>query len=201
MPGKDVGGAIEKSPKLLQRIKQNPLILWSAAICATLVALGEAVGALDRVREFFHPAPAPVVTAAAPVANTIVAPHAPPIELGQLTETWRESTKLIHLEAGEEKTIDARDLYVLPYPGSESISGCVGPAYVAYTWQVRSPWPQGGDLEIRQALQGGGSDQVGLGSMGRGTMSPCGQHVFKNNGLGPIQVEIRYVSALDKPPP
>ena len=77
------------------------------------------------------------------------------------------------------------------------MSGCVGPVYIAYTWQVRDPYPQGGDLEITQMLQGGRQDEIAMGSMGAGNMSECDEHTFKNNGLGPIIVEVRYGTYVD----
>lgn len=131
-------------------------------------------------------------------APGIVAPHAPPIELSQQTTVWGENTKLIALQPGESTTVKAQDLYavIATYP----VSGCAGPAFVAYTWQVRDPYPEGGDLEIRSMNQGGSTDQVGLGAMGREQMGPCSEHIFKNNGLQPMRIELRYATAIEKTP-
>ncbi len=190
----------EQTPSMLDRLKRNPAILWGAAICAVLAAIGGAFGGIDKVWSFFHRAP--VVAPVPPTLSTdnaLTAPHAPPIELGQLTETWGEKTQLIQLEAGAEQEVDGRNLYAVQptYP----TGSCLGPEYIAYTWQIRSPYPAGGDLEIREIVQGGGSMQVGLGSMGKGTMGPCGLQVFQNHGLSKIQLELRYASALNKPLP
>jgi hypothetical protein len=148
-----------------------------------------------------HATPTPSVSTGSasggPAAPTIVAPHAPPIEVSTSeTTVWGEDTKLITLEPGASTTLDARNLYaeIDTYP----VSGCAGPAYIIYTWQVRDPYPEGGDLEIRSIVQGGSTDQVGLGAMGRATMGPCSEHIFKNNGLQTLRVEVRYATAINK---
>ena len=129
------------------------------------------------------PVPAP--------ARTIVAPHAPSIEVNQQeTTVWGEDTKLIALTPGKTTTVYAMKLYsnMATYPESS----CLGPAYIIYTWQVRDPYPEGGDLEIRSVHQGGGTDQVALGAMGRARMGPCEEHIFKNNGLQPMRIVLFF---------
>ena len=122
-------------------------------------------------------------------------PHAPRIEINQRYIVWEENTMQFRLEPGKTKVLKGMDLYasVATYPKSS----CAGPGFVPYTWQVRLPYPSGGDLEIRSVLMGGKTEQVGLGSMGRGTLGYCGEHTFKNNGVEEIQVEVRYTSAAD----
>ena len=101
-----------------------------------------------------------------------------------------------HLEPGDNKILKGMELYsqVATYPETS----CAGPGFVPYTWQVRVPYPQGGDLEIRRVLMGGKMEQVGLGSMGRGRLGYCGEHTFKNNGTYEILVEVRYASAASQ---
>jgi hypothetical protein len=129
-------------------------------------------------------------------ADNLVAPHAPPIEINQSFKIWGEDTIQMDLQPGGTKTLKAMELYAnwATYPSSS----CAGPGLVPYTWQVRVPYPRGGDLEIRRVLMGGSTEQVGLGSMGRATMGYCEEHTFKNNGTESIQVEVRYASAADE---
>lgn len=137
---------------------------------------------------------------AGPPPPPVTVPHAPAIEVNSATEMWGEDTKLIDLAPGARLSLDARNLYsastTFP-PGS-----CLGPEYVAYTWQVRDPYPQGGDLEILRAIPraGGRTEQIAMGAKGRGTMLPCDEHIFKNNGLQSMRVEVRYASAIEQLP-
>lgn len=129
-------------------------------------------------------------TAASTLASD--APHAPPLDVGAGTPVWGEKTRLLALGPGASATLKGAELFTeqATYP----VGGCAGPVAIAYTWQVRVPYPKGGDLEITAIRQGGGSDRVGLGSMGSGSMSICDEHTFKNDGLDPIIVEVRYAS-------
>jgi hypothetical protein len=130
-----------------------------------------------------------------PETRILTAPHAPKIEINQRYTVWEEQLMQFSLEPGESKVIKGGDLYarVATYPESS----CAGPGFVPYTWQIRNPYPGGGDLEIRTVLMGGMTERVGLGSMGSGTMSVCDEHTFKNNGVERIYVELRYASAAD----
>ena len=140
----------------------------------------------------------PAKTATPEAPATLAAPHAPPIEVNNATQVWGENTRQFSLAPGQELTLDGRQLYATQatYPAS----GCAGAAYIPYTWQIRDPYPKGGDLQITSTVIGGGHDQVAMGSMGSASMGPCGQHTFKNNGLDPIRVEVRYATALEKTP-
>ena len=123
----------------------------------------------------------------------VVAPHAPEIQINQRYTLWGENTRQFYLEPGEETTIRGMDLYanVATYP----TASCAGPGFVPFTWQIREPYPGGGDLEIRRTLMGGKTEQIGLGSMGRATIGICDDPIFKNNGLEKILIEMRYASA------
>lgn len=128
------------------------------------------------------------------------APHAPAIHVNSATDVWGEDTRLIGLAPGERATLDARNLY--SNSPTFPVSGCAGPAVVIYTWQVRDPYPQGGDLEVLNMIPraGGRMEQVAMGARGRLEMGPCDEHVLKNNGLQPLRVEVRYATAMEQLP-
>ena len=137
----------------------------------------------------------PAAAAANPV-KAITPPHAPEIQLNPSTQVWGEDTLILEIPAGEARSVDGRNLFasVMTFPQGD----CRGPEYIAFTWQVRHPYPEGGDLEVRQLFQGGSTLRVAMGAMGSGQMDPCEVRIFKNNGLVPTLVELRYASAIDR---
>jgi hypothetical protein len=139
--------------------------------------------------------PPSLVAARSPIKG-ITPPHAREIRLNQSTEVWGENTKVLEIPPGEEREVDGRNLFasIATFPQGN----CLGPEYIAFNWQVRDPYPEGGDLEVKQVFQGGSTVQVGMGAMGSGQMGPCEIRIFKNNGLVPTKVEIRYASAIDR---
>jgi hypothetical protein len=136
-------------------------------------------------------------TPTAAATTAMVGPHAPPIQINQSYLMWGEDTRQLKLEPGQTTTLKAMELYAhwSAYPGSS----CAGPGFVPYTWQVRQPWPKGGDIEIRSVIKqgGGATEQVALGSVGRLMMGYCEEHILKNNDVEPVTLEIRYASAAD----
>ena len=136
--------------------------------------------------------------AAASPLKTITPPHALEIQLNQSTLVWGEDTKVLEIPPGEEKSVDGRDLFasVATFPQGN----CRGPEYIAFTWQVRDPYPPSGDLEVREVFQGGSTQRIGMGAMGSGQMGPCAIRIFKNNGLETTKVELRYASAITVSP-
>jgi len=164
-------------------------------ITVSLIGLAGTLGAavISNWDRIFHQTQATISS------PPLVAPHAPAIEENTQEYTlWGEETKLLALGPGEKTVLKGMDLYSSrpTYPEG----GCAGNTIVFYTWQVREPYPQGGDLEIRSMVQGGREDQVGLGAMGKGAMTPCGEHIFQNNGLQPMKIEVRYTSGFYKAP-
>ena len=135
-------------------------------------------------------------TATAPAKSeptpSSVAPHAPELNIAKGVAVWGQDTKLLTLAPGERVTLYGKDLF--SEQPTFPTAGCLGPAFIAYTWQVREPYPKGGDPEITSVVQGGSHPLVGRGSVGAGEMSVCDEHTFKNNGLDPIKVEVRYGS-------
>lgn len=125
------------------------------------------------------------------------APHAPEIQVGTSEVSWGEDTMLVEIDAGKRYELEAQKLYseATTFPPSS----CRGPGFIVYTWQVREPYPEGGDLEIRSIIPqaGGPTELKARGAMGRTIMSPCGIDYLVNRGLQPIKVELRYATAVD----
>ncbi|QFT76750.1 hypothetical protein [Erythrobacter sp. THAF29] len=146
------------------------------------------------------PTPLPVATGQPELSATEsqVGPRAPEIEINQRYRLWGEDTLQISLEPGELREIGGMELYADHHTQAPQ-SSCAGPGFVPYTWQVRQPWPRGGELEVRSIIkQGGGATEiVGTGSTGSSSMGFCGIHQLKNVDVIPIKVEVRYVSAVD----
>jgi len=140
--------------------------------------------------------PPPDNTAAAAEDRTRFAPHAPEIEVGAQMQTWGEQIKTLTLEPSKNAELRAQELYTHATTFPEL--SCAGPGQVIYSWQVRQPYPEGGDLEIRATVprSGGNTVQVAMGARGRGEMGGCDEHFFFNRGLQPMIVEVRYVSAI-----
>jgi hypothetical protein len=165
----------------------------SIVIIAALIGLTGTLGAAlianwGALTSTVHPSPPPV-------RDTLIseAPHAPPLDLAQGVEVWGQDTRLLQLAPGAKITLYGKDLFSSQPTYPEG--GCAGGgAAVAYTWQIRDPYPKGGDLQITAVVQGGTQNPVGQGSVGAGNMTVCDEHTFKNNGLDPLKVEVRYGS-------
>jgi hypothetical protein len=119
-------------------------------------------------------------------------PHAPSLEgLGD-GDLYNERTTLISVPPGGEFTLEN------PYAEVEALGspweGCVNEQVLAYSWQIRDPYPNSGELKIFTPLQGGTRSLLGEGESGRGLAGPCGEFIFVNESLDPYQVEFRYAS-------
>jgi hypothetical protein len=182
--GAEMGGAAGRWSRVLAGIGGAALIglaLWQTLNSGAAAPQAAAQG----------PGAAPTPPAPAPVA-----PHAPELNVAQGVRIWGEDTKLLSLSPGARITLTGKELFA----DVDAVSGmgsCLGPAYIAYTWQVREPYPKGGDLEITGLVQGGSHPLEGRGSVGAGQMGACDEHTFKNNGLDPIKVEVRYGTYID----
>lgn len=173
--------------------KSESRIVIIVALITLVGTLGAAI--IANWETLFPPTSSPGRDTEPPVVRSPLAPHAPSIEINQRYTVWGEQMMQFYLEPGESKTIKGMELYahVATYP----VPSCAGPGFVPYTWRIRQPYPQGGDLEIRRVLMGGSTEQVGVGSVGRANMGYCGEHTFQNNGIEKIYVELRYASAAD----
>jgi len=141
------------------------------------------------VVEIAEPTPAPEPTH--PPEPTPEPPHAPSLEDVVEGPIAFDRTRLLTIEPGQELPLDARDLYPeVEVPASPVVS-CVDEGVLAYSWQVRSPYPNSGELLILTELRGARLT-VGEGESGSGLAGPCTAFVFVNQSLDTYQVELRY---------
>jgi hypothetical protein len=123
------------------------------------------------------------------------APHAPAIPAGFAPHIFDEKRDLLQIGPGERALLDGRELWS-SRPGGEA-SCATG--VIALNWQVRQPYPEGGDeLELERAIPfGGGSTEVfARGARGTETIGYCDEITLFNASLVDYTVEIRYASGL-----
>jgi hypothetical protein len=94
---------------------------------------------------------------------------------------------------GEEVVMKVMDLWSAPV--GTPVSCATG--FIAFAWQVRDPWPEGGeDLEFRQLIPRGGgrTEAFASGSRGSSSIGYCNELILFNTSLEEYIVEIRYAS-------
>jgi hypothetical protein len=94
--------------------------------------------------------------------------------------------------AGGKVSVDMQHLwYTTPDNPGECATG-----FVALTWLVRSPYPEGGeDLELEGEIRGQ-REVWGRGSTGSATLGKCDLLTLHNTSLEEYVVEIRYASGI-----
>ena len=127
-----------------------------------------------------------------PLNPRVEVPHAPPITAaGDLYDEQLTSTVV---DAGQTKSLPVKDLWSAP----EGLVPDCATAYLAFTWVVRSPYPDGGDELLIQHLipQGGGrTETLAEGPTGEATLGYCDEIILVNPDVEDYQVEIRHASA------
>ncbi len=156
---------------------------WSAGIVLTIMAASIFCG-LPYASGVFHPLPP---------TPQVEAPHAPPIKLAFNAPLYDEQIKLLTVKSGEKTSLLVKDLWSAP--AGTPVSCATG--FLAFTWIVRDPYPQGGeDLEVQHLIPmgGGRTETLAKGSTGSGTLGYCDELILSNNSLKDYRVEIRYAS-------
>ena len=120
-------------------------------------------------------------------------PPAPTLQADNGVRLWNEDTFQFQLEPSEIREVRGMELYEALMVSVEQ--ACVGPGYVVYSWQVREPYPTGGEITITRTLQGGLEDKLATGSSGQVNLGWCSVHRLKNTSINPINVQVRYASA------
>jgi eukaryotic-like serine/threonine-protein kinase len=122
-------------------------------------------------------------------------PHAPPIDNTFGVPLYDEKQLVLTVEAGEQATLRVMELWSAPLGASPSCAS----GFLAFTWIVRVPYPDGGeDLEFHGIIpRGGGRTEVlARGSTGSATIGYCNELTLFNLSLVDYRVEIRYASGL-----
>jgi len=135
-----------------------------------------------------QPPPAPTD----PPEPTPTPPHAP--EFGENVRNVR--TMLITVEPGQEVTVFGQELYAeVEVPASPPVS-CIDAEVLAYSWQIRDPYPNSGELRIERPLQGNRLE-LGSGESGSSFAGPCTEFIFINGSLDTYRIEFRYGANVD----
>jgi hypothetical protein len=120
-------------------------------------------------------------------------PHAPPIENTFGTQLFDEQLLVLSVASGEEKVLRVMDLWSAP----EGMPADCATAFLAFTWQVRDPYPKGGeDLEFRRVIPmgDGRTEAFAGGATGSSSIGYCDEITVFNTSLVDYRVEIRYAS-------
>jgi hypothetical protein len=108
-------------------------------------------------------------------------------------ELYDEQVLLLTIPSGGKEVIRIMDLWSAP-EGTE-VSCASG--FLAFTWIVRDPYPEGGeDLEFRMLIPQGGerTEVLAQGSTGSSSIGYCSEMTVFNTSLVDYRVEIRYAS-------
>jgi hypothetical protein len=122
-------------------------------------------------------------------------PHAPAIVDTEGVALYDEQLLEVTVDPGAKVNLEIMKLWSAP----EGTPVDCATGFVAFTWLVRSPYPQGGeDLELRQLIPmgNGRTEVVGRGSTGSATIGWCNELILFNTALEEYYVEIRYASGV-----
>ncbi len=129
---------------------------------------------------------------------TSVAPHAPSIYNATGRPMYDEKVMVLDLKPGERQPLKVMDLWSAPVGMEPSCAG----GFFLVTWQVREPYPTGGDellIERLMPRSDGRTEPIGHGSTGSITLGYCDEASVVNNSLTPYLVELRYASGAYLP--
>jgi hypothetical protein len=139
--------------------------------------------------------PGPPTDTPQPPTPTPTPPHAPPIENTFGVPLYDEGRQVLSIGAGQQVSLSIMDLWSAP----EGAEASCATGFLALTWMVREPYPDGGeDLELHRLIpQGGGrTEKFAGGSSGSATVGYCEEITLFNVSLADYVVEIRYASGM-----
>jgi len=128
-----------------------------------------------------------------PEEPEVDAPHAPAITASG--DLYDEQLTSAVLGAGQTVSYPVANLWSAP----EGLVPDCASAYLAFTWIVRSPYPDGGDeLQIEHLIpQGGGRTEViADGSAGEASIGYCDELILVNLDVEDYQVELRHAAGV-----
>lgn len=129
-----------------------------------------------------------------PKPEVVVAPHAPAVEVAD-GPLYDEQVMVLHIAAGGSETVDVMGLW----SGPEGLVPSCANGFLAFSWIVRSPYPDGDDdLEIRHLIPRGDgrTEQLASGATGSATIGYCDELTFVNTATEEYQVEVRFASGV-----
>jgi len=163
---------------------------WAASIAAALIG-AVLVWWLGAALFWWLVHPGGLLNREAP--SPVPPPHAPAIVNTYGTELYDEQLMEVTLEPGAKVSLKVADYWHVP----EGIEGSCADGFWAFTWIVRSPYPEGGeDLVIQRPLPmgNGRTDTFAQGSTGSSSAGWCDDLMLFNTSLERYQVEIRHAS-------
>jgi hypothetical protein len=113
------------------------------------------------------------------------------------TTLYDEQLLLLTIASGEKKVLKVQDLWSAPLGTPVSCAS----GFIAFTWRVRDPYPEGGeDLEFQRIVpMGGGRTEVfERGATGASSIGYCDELTIFNTSLVDYRVEIRYASGSNE---
>ncbi len=159
---------------------------WVAGILAAIIS-AVVVGQVTQPGGLLNPTP--VVPQA---------PHAPPINNTTGQPVYDEKVLVLDLKPGKRQPLKVMELWSAPVGMEPSCAS----GFFLLTWQVREPYPTGGDdllIEKLMPRSDGRTEPVGHGSVGSNTLGYCDEASVVNNSLTPYLVELRYASGAYGP--
>ncbi len=133
-----------------------------------------------------------------PAVTAPQAPHAPPIDNNIGEPMYDETVMVFDLKPGERLPLTVMDWWNAPAGLAPSCAS----GFVMLTWQVREPYPDGGDDLLFEGViprTGGRTAPLGHGSSGSIRLAYCDEISVINNSLTPYLVELRYASKAHIP--
>ncbi len=133
-----------------------------------------------------------------PAVTTPQAPHAPPIDNNIGQPMYDENVMVFDLKPGERLPLTVTDWWSAPAGLAPSCAN----GFVLLTWQVREPYPTGGDDLLIEGViprSGGRTAPLGRGSYGSIRLDYCDEISVINNSLTTYLVELRYASKAHMP--
>ncbi|CAG0953023.1 hypothetical protein ANAEL_00174 [Anaerolineales bacterium] len=122
-------------------------------------------------------------------------PHAPEIKNTFGVQLYDEHQQLIVIQPGEQYTLKIMELWSAPEGAAPSCAS----GFMALTWIVRDPYPNGGeDLQLLHLIPmgDGRTEVIASGSQGSTSVGYCEEIYLLNNSLQEYRVEIRYASGI-----
>ncbi len=180
-----------------KRAKTTRSVTWVVgAVVALLCCFALGVGMYIRYLSYF-PTETPDVRPSEIEVDTPtpVPPHAPELENTFGVQLYDEHQQLITIRPGEQYTLKVMEAWSAPEGAAPSCAS----GFMALTWIVRDPYPDGGeDLQLLRLIpMGEGRTEVfAEGTQGSTSVGYCEEIYLFNNSLQEYRVEIRYASGL-----